>query len=309
MTDRTTARRGITRIVSIAVMLLALSLSIPITRAGASPIFAAPLCGDGSAPDYGFSYAQQQAHWTVDWQEYASEQAVTEVDAVLDRLNEDAIAQTMILIQAQAQVGNRVNCAVHFLRYMQLGLPDGERKDNGFVFLIVVQPTRIEVHYGVGLGLPALTASELTTLNRSAEETYLATHSMDQTLVTLVQEFDVVARNKYTALISPAPVAGTTDLPQLPSGPLGILSICGLLCLGGPILFWILIQMARSGLSSFIGSGSRGGMGNLFGGSRGGGNPFGGGGGMGNPFGGGGSRGGSSPTRGGSGSGRSGRGN
>jgi hypothetical protein len=285
---------------------LALNLSISIPPVSASPIFAAPLCGDGSAPDYGFSYAQQQAHWTVNWQNYASEQAVAEVDAVLDRLNEDAIAQTMILIQAQAQVGNRVNCAVHFLRYMQLGLPDGERKDNGFVFLIVVEPTRIDVHYSVGLGLPALTASELTTLNRSAEETYLATHSMDQTLVSLVQEFDSVARNKYTPLISPIPASGTTNLPQLPSGPLGILMICGMLCLGGPILFWILIQMARGGLSSFIGMGSRGGMGNLFGGSRGGGNPFGRGEGMGNPFGGGG---GSSPTRGGSGSGRSGRGN
>jgi hypothetical protein len=44
----------------------------------------------------------------------------------------------MILIKLQAQVGNRVNCAVHFLHYMKLGQPAGERKDNGFVFLIVV---------------------------------------------------------------------------------------------------------------------------------------------------------------------------
>jgi hypothetical protein len=45
----------------------------------------------------------------------------------------------------------------------------GERKDNGFVFLIVVEPNRIDVHYGVGLGLPALTAPELTSINRAAE--------------------------------------------------------------------------------------------------------------------------------------------
>ncbi|NTW17948.1 MAG: hypothetical protein HGA41_10910, partial [Syntrophaceae bacterium] len=41
--------------------------------------------GDGSAPDYGFIYPLQQEHWTVDWQEYVSEQTVNEVDAILDR--------------------------------------------------------------------------------------------------------------------------------------------------------------------------------------------------------------------------------
>ena len=286
-----TARRGIilTVVGVITVILLAIILSVNITPASASSAFVAPLCGDGSAPDYGFTYDLQQAHWTVDWKNYASEQAVTEVDAVLDRLDGDSIAQTMILIQSQAQVGNRVNCAVHFLRYMKLGQPDGERKDNGFVFLIVVEPTLIDVHYGVGLGLPALTASELTTLNRAAEDAYETTHSMDQALLTLVKGFDTVARSKYVPLISPTPISETANLPQLPSGPLGILSICGLLCLGVPILLFVLTRMSRSGISfnptSF---GSRGGMGN--------------------PFGGGGGRG-SSPTRGGGGSGRSGRGN
>ena len=208
------------------------------------------MCGNGSAPDYGFTYDLQQAHWTVDWQDYVSEQAVTEVDVILDRLNGDSIAQTMILIQPQDQVGNRVNCAVHFLRYMQLGLPTGERKDNGFVFLIVVEPDRIDVHYGVGLGLPALTASELTALNRAAEEAYQSTHSLDQALLTLVQGFDTVARSKYAPLISPTPTPETINLPQLPSGPLGILTICGLVCLGVFFLLflvWMLTQMARSG--------------------------------------------------------------
>ena len=254
------------------------------------------LCGDGSAPDYGFTYDLQQAHWTVDWQDYASENAVTEVDAVLDRLNEDSIAQTMILFKPQTQVGNRVNCAVHFLRYMRLGLPAGERKDNGFVFLIVVEPTRIDVHYGVGLGLPALTASDLTNLNRSAEAAYQSTHSMDQALLTLVQGFDTVARSKYAPLISLTPTPETINLPSLPSGPLSILSICCLLCIGIFIvlfLLWVLTQLARRGITfNPSGSGSWG-SGFPSGGSRGG-------------FGGG--RGGS-PTRGGGGSGRSGRGN
>jgi uncharacterized membrane protein YgcG len=211
---------------------------------------------------------------------------------ILDRLNGDSIAQTMILIQPQAQVGNRVNCAVHFLRYMQLGLSTGERKDNGFVFLIVVEPTRIDVHYGVGLGLPALTAPELTTLNRAAEEAHQSTQSIDQALLTLVQGFDIVARNNYAPLIYPTQTPQTIDLPALPSGPLGILTLCGLLCLGVFFLLfflWMLPKLARSGIgfNPYGGSGSRGSGFPLGGGSGGGGRS----------------------TRGGSGSGRSGRGN
>jgi hypothetical protein len=287
MADYKTARRGITlMIMSVTVvMVLALGLSFNFTPVSASPIFAAPLCGDGSAPDYGFTYNLQQAHWTVGWQNFVSEQTVTEVDTVLDRLNGDHIAQTMILIKPQDQVGNRVNCAVHFLRYMQLGEMTGERKDNGFVFLIVVEPTRIDVHYGVGLGLPALTAPDLTTLNRTAEDVYQSTHSIDSALLALVQGFDTVARSKYEPLVSFSPTPEAINLPQLPSGPLGILTLVCLGCLGiilVPILLWVFIQLARMGI--FIG-------------------PFGGGG---NPFG----RGGDGPTmRGGGGSGRSGRGN
>ena len=167
----------------------------------------------------------------------------------------------------------------------------GERKDNGFVFLIVVEPTRIDVHYGVGLGLPALTASELTTLNRAAEEAYQSTHSMDQALLTLVQEFDTVARNNYAPLIYPTPTPQTIDLPALPSGPLGILTICGLVCLGVFFLLffmWMLPKLARSGIGfNPYAVRVHGDQGFPLGGGRGGG----------------------SSTRGGSGSGRSGRGN
>src|SRR5690242_6238850 len=117
--------------------MLALTFSFlsQFSPARAETATAESLCGDGSPPNYGFSYPLLQPHWTVGWQGSASVQTVNEVDNVLDRLNDDAIAQTMILILPQEQVGIRSNCAVHFLRYMKLGLPSGERKDNGFVFL------------------------------------------------------------------------------------------------------------------------------------------------------------------------------
>ena len=189
----------------------------------------------------------------------------------------------MILIMPQAQVGNRVNCAVHFLRYMKLGNPTGERKDNGFVFLIVVEPTSIDVHYGVGLGLPALTASDLTTLNRAAEAAYQSTHNMDQSLLTLVQGFDKVARSKYAPLVSPTP---TPESSTLPSGPIGFLPICGQLCFG-ILLLLFLLWAARNGISfNTAGFGSGGGGMDFPSGSEGG-----------------------SSSRGGGGSGRSGRGN
>jgi hypothetical protein len=291
-----------------AATVLVLGFSMNFTRASAGPEAAGILCGDGSAPDYGLTYDLQQEHWTVNWQDYVSQEAVDEVDAILDRLNGDSIAQTMILFQSQDQVGNRVNCAVHFLRYMQLGLPAGPRRDNGFAFLIVVEPKRIDVHYGVGLGLPALAAPELTTINRDAEAAFQSTGSMDQALLTMVREFDTVARNKYAPLVSPTPTPEELTLPPIPAGPVGVLTICGLLCIGILVLgflLWVFVQLARAGIT-FGPSGSH---------SWGSGFPLDGGGGgpwtRGGGFGGGGFGGGESgPTmRGGGGSGRSGRGN
>ena len=231
----------------VAVLGLVFSFLSSFTPAEAQTISVASLCGNGSPPDYGFSYRLQQPHWTVGWEGYASEQAVSQVDQILDRLNEDAIAQTMILILPQDQVGIRPNCAVHFLRYMKLGLPTGNRKDNGFVFLIVVEPNSTDVHYAVGLGLPALTAPELTNINRAAENTYQSTHSMDQALLTLADEFDTVARNNY----KPEPSSARTPQPvDQPSGPAATLALCGQLCLGIFLFFfliWMFSQMGRGG--------------------------------------------------------------
>jgi hypothetical protein len=285
-----------------AAALLAIGLSLPFTPVNASPNADTVLCGNGSAPDYGFTYDLSQEHWTVNWRNYVSQETVAEVDAILDQLNADSIAQTMILFEAQDEVGIRVNCAVHFLRYMRLGLPAGERKDNGFAFLIVVEPSKIDVHYGVGLGLPALTAAELTPINRAAEEAYASTGSMDAALLTLVREFDSVSRSNYAPLPVPAATPVMVDVPELPAGPLGLLVLCGVLCLVTLIIMfmlWVAYRVARAGIEigpygtdPFSGGSSFGGGSWRGGGFRGGGS-----------FGSGGS------MRGGGGSGRSGRGN
>ena len=265
----------------------------------------AELCGNGSPPDYGFSYDLLQPHWTIGWEDYATEQAVNRVDRVFDRLDNDAIAQTMILILPQDQVGIRTNCAVHFLRYMKLGLPTGDRKDNGFVFLIVLEPEDIDVHYAVGLGLPALTAPELTNINRAVEDAYQSTRSMDQALLTLAREFNLVARNNY----EPEPSAAVTpEIPDQPVGPVAALALCGQLCLGLLLfvfLAWMFTQMGGGGTRYYPPHS------NPWGGSSWGGSPWGGSPWRGLPsrgFPSSGGRGFSGPRmRGGSGSGRSGR--
>ena len=262
-----------------------------------SPFLSATLCGDGSESDnYGFSYDIQQPHWTVGWENYVTENTVNQVDGILDKLNNDSIAQTMILFKDQTQVGNQVNCAVHFLRYMKLGLSYGERKDNGFAFLIVVDPNKINVHYGVGLGLPALTAPELTNLNRLAEDTYQSTQNMDAALLALIKGFDEVTRKKYSPLIStPAtqPTSIYIQMPTIITGPLDTGVICCLVCIGMILLIGLFIFLTRFGrflrwFPTFPGSDRGGGSSPWSGPSSGGGGPV---------------------MRGGGGSGRSNRGN
>jgi hypothetical protein len=276
-------------------------------------VYADVLCGNGSeADDYDFNYPLEQYHWTVDGKAYLSDSTIDELDQIFDKLNEESVVQTMILFKPAAEVGNRVNCAVHFLRYMQLGLPSGERKDNGYVFLIVVEEDEIDVHYGVGLGLPALTAHNLTEINRLAEDTYTETGDMDKAILTMAYSFANYAREQYPALTSAAsnPVqegysgnavdATSAETIQLPA--LADLSITSLACLCcvSIIILVVFLMIVRS---LFRGGSRRGGGG--WGGFR----PSGGGGfsGWSRPSGGGFRP--SLPTRGGSGSGRSHRGN
>ena len=215
----------------------------------------AVLCGEGSVQDdYGFSYPLAQYHWTVDWEGYVQERTVEEVDVVLDRLDRDQIAQVMILFLRDTRVGDRVNCAVHFLRYMELGLLEGPRKDNGFVFLVVVEEDEIDVHYGVGLGLPALTAHDLTDLNRGAEDTYATTGSMDEALLDLVYSFDAYVRTKYDPQKSDSqgntssqPVGEYAPTAFNFSSPVTIAIVCCVLCLVFLFLMVMVSLLTRIG--------------------------------------------------------------
>jgi hypothetical protein len=223
------------------------SLVLPADGIQAQPDFTAVLCGEGSAADnYGFSYNLQQYHWTVDGEAYLSQATIDEIDVVFDRLTAENVVQTMILFKPADQVGDRVNCAVHFLRYMQLGEPSGERKDNGFTFLVVVEDQKIDVHYGVGLGLPALTAHQLTELNRLAESTYESTGSMDEALLALVYAYADYAREQYPPLIQKDMVIEQPTTLTLPAlAELSAVSMVCLCCISIMVLMIVLFVLSR----------------------------------------------------------------
>lgn len=88
--DRNMARRGITLIVMGATVVMALAFGLLgyFTPVHATALKAAPLCRNGSAPDYGFTYELQQPHWTVDEQNYAPQIMVV---SILCQLNKNTI--------------------------------------------------------------------------------------------------------------------------------------------------------------------------------------------------------------------------
>jgi len=209
-------------------------LVLLISNLSTTPVQAAPLsqedhwCGNGAeSNNYGFTYDLEQPHWTVG-NDLVSEATMTEVDVVLDELNADELAQTMILVLSGDQVGEPVNCAVHFLRYMRLGLPDGPHADNGFAWLFIVRDGEIEVRYGVGLGLPALTAPHLGNLKRLGVDTYAQTGSLDEAILAVVRAYDTYVRTGYTP--TPAGETEPAPAPQSQSEESG-----------SNILFWVIL--------------------------------------------------------------------
>ncbi len=189
----------------------------------------APFTGD---PDYPVLVNKQVNYWIVNCS--VSEATTVEVDRVLENLNADHIAQTMILCLNQT-VSQPTSYAMRFLRYMGLGLPDGQRKDNGLVFLVLQSKDKLDVHYAVGLGLPALTAQGLSPLNRVGEDTFAETKSLDKAVLSMASSLDTYARAKYQPLNPVAPQYGAVaqqSSDELPPGTIW---------LGLAILFWLIL--------------------------------------------------------------------
>lgn len=151
----------------------------------------APLDGQ---PPFPVPVNKQLNYWIVNCA--VSDATTKEVDRILENLNADRISQTAMLCIPKT-ISQPTAYAERFLRYMGLGMPDGDRKNNGFVFLVLQDGKTLDVHYAVGLGLPALTAQGLSPLNRVGEDTFKQTNSLDSAVLAIANGFDSYARSKY----------------------------------------------------------------------------------------------------------------
>lgn len=241
-------------VIVFVLIVVSLLVGIPTNKATASTFQQDKhWCGNGSEADnFGFTYALTQPHWTIG-NDLVSEQTMADVDVILDKLNSDKLVQTMILVIPEDQVGIPVNCAVHFLRYMKLGMADN---DNGFTFLFVIGQDQVTVYYGVGMDLPALTAPHLGELKRLGSETYSSTKSIDTALLETVKAYDKYVRSEY------GPTSGneTTDnaSPQ-PESSTGIWEALGTAVKCIVIFFIIIIIVAFLLIGGGLSGGSSGG--------------------------------------------------
>lgn len=182
----------------------------------------APLEGQ---PNYPVPVSKRIDYWVVNCP--VSGSTTQEVDHVLENLNADHIAQTVILCMPTT-VPEPTSYVMRFLRYMELGLPDGERKNNGLVILVLQDGDKLDVHYGVGFGLPALTAQGLSPINRLGEEAYAESKNMDQAILAIAHGLDAYARSEYDPLDPVAPSYGSAPEKSSDVDPATIWSAIGL---------------------------------------------------------------------------------
>lgn len=182
---------------------------LPPTKVTAAPLSESDRwCGTGSAPNYGFDtrgYTLTQPYWVVS-NGFISEQTQMAVEPMLDQLKAEELSETMILLLPADQIGDAPTCAGHFGRYMKLGLVSGPHKDRGMVWLFVINSdgSLAEIRYGIGYGLPALTAPGLGNLKRVGTDTYAATKSVDEAVIAVVTGYDQYVRAIYGVRDQPA---------------------------------------------------------------------------------------------------------
>lgn len=146
---------------------------------------------------------------------------VVEVDKVLEDLNAAHIAQTIFLCMNKSDITQPVPYAERFLRYMGLGMADGQRKNNGVVFLISYddKSKEVRVNYAVGLGLPALTAPDFgntarEALNGSSFNVSTKYEDLDVTIKALARAYDKNVRVKYEPYQPVEPKYGSDPTPE-----------------------------------------------------------------------------------------------
>ncbi|MBI2326371.1 TPM domain-containing protein [Candidatus Collierbacteria bacterium] len=192
-------------------------------------------------PDYPVPVDKVIPYWITNCQ--VSQDTIMKVDKILEDLNADHIAQTVLVCMKYGEVHDPTSYAIRFLRYMGLGLTDGPRKDNGMVLLALTDKTHFELHYGVGLGLSAITAPNMGDIIRATGDGFNG--NLDDAVVQTATMFSQAARIKYQPNDPVTPKYGQPI--EQNSGSLALILI-----VGGVIAFCWLILLTEAPLGFLI---------------------------------------------------------
>ena len=133
--------------------------------------------------------------WVVDNAHALQDQTIKQCDAICQRLQNDGIAEMVVLIQPGVEHPN--DYATHYGRWLKLGEKglSTQGGNNGVVWLI--RPDADEkMTYSIGRGLPKLTSSHMVDIMNSAKE-YFNFNNYDTGVLVLVQETDQKLRKLY----------------------------------------------------------------------------------------------------------------
>lgn len=124
-----------------------------------------------------------------------TKETVVAVDKILSELEADHIAQTRFFCMP-GPISEPATYAARALRYLALGLPDGPRKDNGAIGLIVYTKNDLKVYFSPGLGVTKFSAIQLEPVFRDAADVSKE-KGIDAALVSLATGYNTVAREDY----------------------------------------------------------------------------------------------------------------
>lgn len=196
------------------------------------------------------AYWATQDYWVAEGCP-VSDSVKADAEEILATLDADNISKTAIFCMPSGSVSVPGEYAKRFSKYYGIGNSDGERKDNGFVWLVLYDEAgKTEVHYAVGDGLGKFGSHELGDIKRAAESSYnpdlSQTDNLANAILTISGTYSQMARANYEPWNSSAPVYGG----PIESSDDG--SASGFICLGLLALFFWLIFATEPIISIFV---------------------------------------------------------
>jgi len=154
----------------------------------------APIDPNAEVPTGDPAFPSQKEYGIRDPNHVLSDRTVTGANKILDRLNQDGIAQVAVLIQNN--VHHPEDYATHYGRYIELGHIG---KDNGLVYLIRpdVDPRVGRITVSIGRGLPKFTAIDAHRIMNEVAMDYINNDDYDNGVLSLVKNTDKRLREIY----------------------------------------------------------------------------------------------------------------